>query len=79
MIHLYDVLRSLSCQRPIFHSEADFQHALAWLIHLQHPDAIVRLEYRPLPQKPFNPLTNAFRQLFSSMTNLIGIISPLIF
>jgi hypothetical protein len=24
---------SLSCGRPVVHSEADFQHALAWHIH----------------------------------------------
>jgi hypothetical protein len=28
--HLMD---ALAAQRPIFHSEADFQHALAWEIH----------------------------------------------
>jgi hypothetical protein len=30
--------------RPMFHSEADFQHALAWRIQLARPDAKVRLE-----------------------------------
>ena len=34
----------LAEQRPIFHSEADFQHALAWAIHEARPDATVRLE-----------------------------------
>jgi hypothetical protein len=34
MIDLDDRLLSLSRQRSIFHSEADFQHALAWYIHL---------------------------------------------
>ena len=34
----------LAAQRPIFHSEADFQHALAWLIHEVRPEAKVRLE-----------------------------------
>jgi hypothetical protein len=33
--------------RPIFHSEADFQHSLAWNIQLRHPDAAIRLETRP--------------------------------
>lgn len=48
------MLTLLSQQRPVFHSEADFQHALAWLIHLQQPEARIRLEYRPLPQEPLN-------------------------
>lgn len=52
MINLDNVLQSLSCERPIFHSEADFQHALAWHIHQQYPDARVRLEYRPFPHEP---------------------------
>lgn len=52
MINMDDVLLSLSRQRPIFHSEADFQHALAWHIHQERPNAHVRLEYRLLPQEP---------------------------
>jgi hypothetical protein len=31
-------------RRPVFHSEADFQHALAWQLHLSIPDADIRLE-----------------------------------
>lgn len=31
----------------MFHSEADFQHALAWQFQIDHPDAIIRLETRP--------------------------------
>ena len=38
------ILQTLSQKRPIFHSEADFQHALAWEIHEQFPEAAVRLE-----------------------------------
>lgn len=30
--------------RPVFYSEADFQHALAWDIHLAEPNARLRLE-----------------------------------
>src|SRR5437764_4611807 len=41
------LLDRLSAERPIFHSEADFQHALAWLIHSEHPNAQIRLETRP--------------------------------
>jgi hypothetical protein len=53
MINLSDTLALLSEQRPIFHSEADFQYALAWLIHLRHPDAQIRLEYRLFGKEPF--------------------------
>jgi len=50
-----EVLKTLAARRPIFHSEADFQHALAWIIHEQHPNFKVRLEYRPskLKQKTY--------------------------
>jgi hypothetical protein len=33
--------------RPVFHSEADFQQALAWAIHMSDASARVRLETRP--------------------------------
>jgi|GEM_PF-717234 len=38
------LLSSLSERRPLFHSEADFQHSLAWEIQKSHPEAQVRLE-----------------------------------
>ena len=38
------LMTDLSSDRPVFHSEADFQHALAWSIHIARPDAKVRLE-----------------------------------
>lgn len=41
----------LSARRPIFHSEADFQHALAWQIHEMQKDSDIRLEYR-IQEKP---------------------------
>jgi hypothetical protein len=41
--------RSLASTRPLFHNEADFQHALAWRLHEHWPTAQVRLETRPLP------------------------------
>lgn len=43
---LTEAMFSLSTKRPIFHSEADFQHALAWEIQLAHPQASIRLEKR---------------------------------
>ena len=41
------VLKQLKNKRPIFHSEADFQFALAWELQQQYPDASLRLEYAP--------------------------------
>ena len=41
------LLSALSADRPVFHSEADFQHALAWTIQSRYPDAHIRLETRP--------------------------------
>lgn len=40
-------MTTLASQRKAYHSEADFQHALAWELHRQFPDSSVRLE-RPL-------------------------------
>jgi hypothetical protein len=44
MLGLRQILRTLATNRPIFHSEADFQHALAWEIHTAKPAASIRLE-----------------------------------
>lgn len=41
------VLAALAEDRPFFHSERDFQHALAWTIQQHHPEALIRLEPRP--------------------------------
>jgi len=46
VIDLQTTLTALADDRPIFHSEADFQHAFAWQIRAVVPDAKVRLEYR---------------------------------
>lgn len=48
MIEIIDVLNELSNRRSIFHSEADFQHALAWRIHEKYPDLNIRLEKRAI-------------------------------
>lgn len=37
-------MRNLAEKRPVFHSEADFQFSLAWLIGQLAPDLAVRLE-----------------------------------
>ena len=45
------LMAGVSRARSIFHSEADFQHALAWHIHQAIPDCGVRLEYRPFSKE----------------------------
>ncbi len=42
-------VRALRESRPVFHSEADFQHALAWAIRMSDSRVQVRLETRPAP------------------------------
>jgi hypothetical protein len=42
-------LATLRQARSVFHSEADFQQALAWAIHVSDSSARVRLETRPAP------------------------------
>lgn len=42
------LLPGLAGERPVFHSEADFQQALAWAVHVAHPGLRVRLETRPV-------------------------------
>ncbi len=48
LFDIHHLMQGLSQARPIFHSEADLQHALAWYIHELMPDRKVRLEY-PFP------------------------------
>ena len=42
------VIATLAAERPVFHSEADFQHSLAWHLKLADPAARIRLETRPV-------------------------------
>ena len=44
MLDIDSLMAGLAARRPIFHSEADFQHALAWQIHETCPDSDLRLE-----------------------------------
>ena len=44
---MVDALSALAERRPVFHSEADFQHELAWIIRELHPGIAPRLE-RPV-------------------------------
>ena len=53
MLEITELMKSLSKIRPIFHSEADFQHALAWHIHKERKNCQVRLEY-PFQEKGEN-------------------------
>ncbi len=49
MLRLAQSIDALAKTRPVFHSEADFQHALAMQLAHDHSGLGVRLEYRPLP------------------------------
>jgi hypothetical protein len=44
MLDVMGLLKGLAAERPVFHCEADFQHALAWRIHTIRSDATIRLE-----------------------------------
>jgi hypothetical protein len=48
-VDLREAVEALASTRRIFHSEADFQHALAWQIHSADPRMKVRLETHPEP------------------------------
>jgi hypothetical protein len=43
-LDIHAILGGLAHERNVFHSEADFQHAFAWRIHRDLPDAKIRLE-----------------------------------
>lgn len=49
LAELEQTMAALAGQRPIFHSEADFQHAFAWQLQRLYPQARIRLETRPRP------------------------------
>ena len=44
MLDIHNLMARLASRRPIFHSERDFQHALAWQVHETCPDSDLRLE-----------------------------------
>ena len=44
MLAIHNSLAALARERPVFHSEADFQFAFAWQLQREHPAAQVRLE-----------------------------------
>lgn len=49
MLDIHSLMSGLASRRPVFHSEADFQHELAWEIRAIHDDCPVRLEFPPFP------------------------------
>lgn len=55
MFSLNETINILAKSRPIFHSEADFQHALAWEIQRLNPTNKIRLE-RPFSENERNYL-----------------------
>ncbi len=50
MLDVHTLIGTLAKNRPAFHSEGDFQHAVAWELHLRFPSGHVRLE-RPIETK----------------------------
>ena len=46
-IDVPNVMAALAKQRKAFHSEADFQFSLAWIIKEQYPNCDIRLEFVP--------------------------------
>ena len=51
MLDIDSIMMRLSKVRRLFHSEADFQHAIAWQIHKAIPDSEIRLEFNPIPHE----------------------------
>lgn len=51
MFNIHEVMTELAKTRPIFHSEADFQFALAWQIREMMLDSQIRLEFKPFPDE----------------------------
>ena len=52
IIDMDAILGSLAEDRPVFHSESDFKHALSWRIQQDHPDVRVRQEVGNLIEGP---------------------------
>lgn len=48
-VRLQELISRLGAKRPVFHSEADFQHAFAWELHNMDPTLRIRLETHPEP------------------------------
>ncbi|MCY3545073.1 MAG: hypothetical protein OXH22_13700 [Chloroflexi bacterium] len=50
-LDIHNIVQGLAVSRPIFHSEADFQFALAWHIKKMMPECEVRLEFKPFSEE----------------------------
>lgn len=61
MLDIVNIMKALSNNRPVFHSEKDFQHSLAWKIHEMKPDCGVRLEVPFLIQRKRKYMDIQFR------------------
>lgn len=57
------VLNSLREKRPVFHSEADLQHAFAWEMQQMYPEAEIRLEY------PFDLASRIYLDLWATFND----------
>ncbi len=44
MLDIHSIMKALASRRPVFHSEADFQHEFAILLRETLPDCQIRLE-----------------------------------
>lgn len=64
------ILGDLSKKRPIFHSEADFQHALAWEIHQKLNKIDIRLEKRFM----VNTLDEIYVDIYLKLKNVSIVI-----
>ena len=61
MLDVDDLMKDLARKRAVFHSEADFQHALAWRIHEVDRDARIRLEW---PVKWLDPKKRIYIDIY---------------
>ena len=51
MLDIHQIMADLAKRRPVFHSEADFQHALAWLIHETRPGCGCAFGVQPIARR----------------------------
>lgn len=59
-VSLTAILAGMARARPVFHSEADMQHAFAWEAHNLDPHLQVRLETHPEPDVRLDLLISSF-------------------
>ena len=84
-INIHSLPTDLATRRPLFHSEADFQHALVWTIQQHHPEAGIRLETRPergirldiLVRMPEERIAIELKYLIARFDGTINAVGPL--